>query len=100
LVYANEAVELFPSYDNVANYSTLLLHGGQVEESLRAWEILLRNRPDHALYRRVVRRHLQELLTRARRDGDEEAALRWTERLEALQAGSPEPRDTRGEPPP
>jgi hypothetical protein len=78
LVYANEAVELFPSYDNVSNYSTLLLHGGQVEESLRAWEILLRNRPDHVLYRRAVRRHLQELLTRARRDGNEEAELRWT----------------------
>jgi hypothetical protein len=100
LVYANESVELFPSYDNVSNYSTLLLQGGQVEESLRAWEILLGNRPDHALYRRVVRRHLQELLTRARRDGDEEAALRWAERLEALHAGSPKPRDARGEPSP
>lgn len=100
LAYANEAVEIFPSYDNVSNYSKLLLHGGRVEESLRAWEILLRNRPDDVLYRRVVRRHLRELLNQARRDGDEEAALRWTERLEVLDGGSPRPRDTRGEPSP
>jgi hypothetical protein len=100
LAYAKEAVELFPSYDNVVNYSTLLLHGGQVEESLRAWEILLRNRPDHAQYRRAVRSHLRELLSRARRDGDEEAALRWAQRLEALQAGPPKPRDARDEPSP
>jgi tetratricopeptide (TPR) repeat protein len=100
LEYASEAVELFPSYDNVANYSRLLLEEGRLEESLRAWEILLRNRPDHSLYRRVVRRHLQELLKRARSDGDEEAALRWAERLELLDGDSARLRDARGEPSP
>jgi hypothetical protein len=100
LIHANEAVELFPSFDNVSTYSRLLLHEGQIEESLRAWEILLRNRPDHALYRGVVRRHLRELLERARRDGDEEAALRWAERLEVLNGASPRPPEGRGEPSP
>ena len=41
VVRAQQAVEAFPSQENVLAYSRLLLEQGDVEESLRAWEALL-----------------------------------------------------------
>jgi hypothetical protein len=85
--YAREAVEAFDSFDNVANYSALILEDGDLEESLRVWRVLLRRRPDHALYRRTVRSHLEALVAQARQEADEELARRWKLELEAFEAG-------------
>lgn len=85
--YAREAVEAFDSFDNVANYSTLIIEDGDFEESLRVWRILLRRRPDHALYRRTVRSHLEMLVARARQEADEEATRRWQREFEAFESG-------------
>lgn len=84
LGYAREAVEGFSSADNVMRYSELLMQSGQLEESLRVWRMLLRRRPDHPRYRRVVRRHLEALLARARHAEDEEAAQHWQQQLEEM----------------
>lgn len=81
---ARQAVEGFPSHDNVMAYSRFLLEQGDVEESLRAWELLLARSPRHPRYRGTVRRHLEVLLVRARERGDEPAARRFAARLAAL----------------